>query len=399
MRTELLPHVENLAPILIEAGRSKPINKLTQLLEIARRLAVSESRFEAMAFLQLVSVLRARGTDNSVSAATAHAHLCFGDVAAQRDDLDGAQTHLERARDISVQIGSRLGEANALQALGDLALCRYDLDGAKSHLERARDISVQIGRRLGEANALRSLGDLALRRDDLDGAKAHLERARDISAQIGERLGEANALRALGHLALLRDDLDGAKSHLERARDISAQIGERLGEANALRSLGDLALRRDDLDAAKAHLERARDISVQIGRRLGEANVVFVSALVETRNDSSKAEKMFADALKSYQALGDAWGIAHSSLRLAQLAAVRGDPASLAAAARNVLAHETSHPSKRGGPGWRAFCLSLAETDASKREAWHNESRTAWTSIGALGLVRDYLDFKIELKP
>jgi hypothetical protein len=42
---------------------------------------------------------------------------------------------------------------------------------------------------------------------------------------------------------------------------------------------------------------------------------------------------------------------------------------------------------------------SLTETDSAKREALLDEARADWTGIGALGLVRDYLDFKMELKP
>jgi hypothetical protein len=41
----------------------------------------------------------------------------------------------------------------------------------------------------------------------------------------------------------------------------------------------------------------------------------------------------------------------------------------------------------------------LTETDSAKREALREEARVAWTNIGALGLVRDYLDFRMELKP
>jgi hypothetical protein len=112
-----------------------------------------------------------------------------------------------------------------------------------------------------------------------------------------------------------------------------------------------------------------------------------------------KAEAMFSNALKKYQKLNNTWGIAHSSLRLAQIAALRGNFTSLPAAAAKLLAHETSHPSKRAGPGWRAFCGSLTETDSAKREALRSEARAAWTGIGVLGLVRDYLDFRMELKP
>ena len=108
---------------------------------------------------------------------------------------------------------------------------------------------------------------------------------------------------------------------------------------------------------------------------------------------------MFGKALGKYQKLNEPWGLAHSSLRIAQTSSARGDPASLSEAAAKVLAHETSHPSKRAGPGWRAFCASMTETDSAKREVLHNEARAAWTGIGALGLVKECLDFKIELKP
>ena len=439
-RTELLPHIGNFAPILVEAGRTQPVAKVFPVIEPARRLALNESRFEQAAFLELASVLGKRGTDDSKNAAAAallatgdlalrrdddldgakthleaardiyvriggslgeaHALRSLGNLALRRDDLDGAKTHLEAARDICVRMGESLGEANALHSLGALALRRGDLDGAKTHLEAARDIYVQIGDSLGAAHALRSLGDLALRRDDLDGAKTHLEAARDIYVQIGESLGEANALRSLGALALRRDDdLDGAKTHLEAARDIYVRIGESLGEANALCSLGDLALRRDDLDGAKTQLEAARDIYVRIGESIGEANTAFFEAFASALEDMLKAEAMFGNALKKYQTLNDAWGIAHSSLRLAQFAALRGDVASLPAAVAKVLAHETKDPSKRAGPGWRAFCASLTETDSAKREDLSDEARAAWTGIGALGLVRDYLNFRMELKP
>jgi hypothetical protein len=103
--------------------------------------------------------------------------------------------------------------------------------------------------------------------------------------------------------------------------------------------------------------------------------------------------------LKKYQTLNDSWGIAQCSLRLAQIAALRGDSNSLPAATAKVLAFETSHPSKRAGSGWRTFCASMTETDSAKREALREEARAAWTGIGALGLVRDYLDFRMELKP
>ena len=140
-------------------------------------------------------------------------------------------------------------------------------------------------------------------------------------------------------------------------------------------------------------------IFVRIGHSLGEANAVFVQGLILTQQRTVQAEATLREALENYRVLSDAWGIAQCSLRLAQVEAARGDPASLAAAAALVLAHETRDPTLRAAPGWRAYCASLTEENAQEREALRDEARAAWTAIGALGLVKDYLDFKIELRP
>jgi hypothetical protein len=341
------------------------------VIEPARQLAFDESRFEPAAFLRLAELLQARPAEHSAKAAAA-ALSAAGDLALRRDDLDGAEKHLEAARAISVRIGASLGEANALKTLGQLALRRDDLDGAEKHLEAARAIYVRTGASLGEANALLALGQLALRRHDLNGAEKHLEAARATYARIGGTLGEANALSFLRNLALRRYDLDGAEKHLEAVRAIYVRIGGSLGEANALSSLGELALRRDDLKGAETHFKAAREIYVRIGGSLGEPNTDYITDYIEalalTRKDTSRAEAMFGQALKKYRAIDDAWGIAHSGLRLAQIFALRGDSSNLAETAAKILAHETRDESQRAGPGWRAFCAALTETDPAKRE-------------------------------
>jgi tetratricopeptide (TPR) repeat protein len=321
----------------------------------------------------------------------------LGDLALRRDDLNGAQIHLEEARDICLQIGDRLGQANALQLLGNLALRRDDLNGAQTLLEEARDICLQVGNRLGQANALQLLGNLALRRDDLNGAQTLLEEARDICLQVGNRLGQANALQSLGNLALRRDDLNGAQTLLEEARDICLQVGDRLGQANTLQALGDLALRLYNLDAAQAYLQEARAIYQKVTATLGEANANYLIGEVQLRLDPVRAETIFTQVLQSYESLGVKWGIAHSNLRLAQITARQGDRSRLADAVDKILRYEEGDPAKLAAPGWRAFCASLLEHDEAKRAALCDQARRLWTEIGALGLIKDYVDFEISV--
>ena len=327
----------------------------------------------------------------------ANALRSLGSLALRRSDLVDAQTHLEEARDLYLQISDRLGQAQSLQSLGDLALRRDDLNGAQIHLEEARDICLQIGDRLGQANALQLLGNLALRRDDLNGAQTLLEEARDICLQVGNRLGQANALQSLGNLALRRDDLNGAQTLLEEARDICLQVGDRLGQANTLQALGDLALRLYNLDAAQAYLQEARAIYQKVTATLGEANANYLIGEVQLRLDPVRAETIFTQVLQSYESLGVKWGIAHSNLRLAQITARQGDRSRLADAVDKILQYEEGDPAKLAAPGWRAFCASLLEHDEAKRAALCDQARRLWTEIGALGLIKDYVDFEISV--
>jgi len=436
VQSEVQFHLGNFAEILTAVPRVRSMTKVKDALEFARVLTTDASRMAPNAFLDLAKFLR--GYPNSQSA-IAQALSVAGGLSMRRDDLDGAKKHLEEARAISVELHDEVGEANALLLLGDLALRSDDLEAAKTHLESARAIFVRIRNQLGEAAALMLLGDLAfrredlqgattlleasrkmhvrfgnnldeanaltllgtiaLRRDDLEGAKTHLESARAIFVRTGNSLGEANVLEVLGRLALRRDDLEGAKTFLEASRTIVAQIGQSLGEANVLQTLGTLALRRDDLESAKTFLENARAIHVRIVEKLGEANTLFLVGLVLTQEDTAKAELTLAEALGKYRELNERWGIAQTELRLAQIAAARGDPSRLAPATAQLLDLETRDQMQLAGPGWRDFCASLLEHDPERHQALREAARASWTAIGALGLVREMLDFKIEIRP
>jgi len=397
--------------------RREDLDGAMKLLEEARATAVEghDEAGEANALLALgdlalrrddlegakthLETARAIFTRIKDSSGEANALLLLGDLAHRHADLDGAKALLEQSRAIAARAGHPLGEANAIQRLGDLALHRDDLEGAKTLLETARKMHARMGDSLGEANGLQLLGTLALHREDLEGARTFLEAARSIQTRLGDSMGEANVLETLGRLALRRDDLATADKLLERSRTIHARIGDGLGEANALQTLGALALRRNDLEGAKPLLETARATHVRVGNKLGEANTLFLLGLASTQEDTERAEATLDEALSKYRGLNERWGISQAELRLAQIAAARGDPGRLAAATAQVLELEARDQMRRAGPGWRDFCASLLESDPDRREALREAARTAWTAIGSLGLAREMLDFEIEIRP
>lgn len=112
---ELLPHLRNFTPALLQAGRDRPIKIVRQAIETARALSDSESRFEQSTFTKLAHVMQKRETNESKSA-MARALCVAGDVAERRGNLDGAINYRKTAHNICLEVEDRLGQAIALRA-------------------------------------------------------------------------------------------------------------------------------------------------------------------------------------------------------------------------------------------------------------------------------------------
>jgi hypothetical protein len=72
-----------------------------------------------------------------------------------------------------------------LRGMGDVALAGGERGQARGHYERARDISLEIGYRNGQAEALGGLADVARAEGDQQRAQQHDEQAQEIYRQLG----------------------------------------------------------------------------------------------------------------------------------------------------------------------------------------------------------------------
>ena len=343
---------------------------------------------------------RAKKTYLRIGAALGEANTdhALGKLALRRDQLDEANDCYTRAKITYQRIGNALGEANTDQDLGKLALRRDQQDEAHDCYIRAKTTFQRIGDALAEATNDQALGGLAVRRDQLDEAHDCYTRAKITYQRVGNALGEANTDLELGGLAMRRDQLDEAHDCYIRAKTTFQRIGSALGGAYTDHSLGSLAMRRDQLDEAHDCYIRAKTTYQLITDALGEANVEFTLGELAMRRDQiDEAHIYLTQAQTIYQRINQKWGIANSSLKLAELEAYLGNTEPMKQAAELLMELETRDRKKLAAPGWRAFCTSLTEPDEQKRNALREDAQKAWTEIGSLGLIRDYLDFRIGM--
>ncbi|MGO9082359.1 MAG: ATP-binding protein [Streptosporangiaceae bacterium] len=121
-------------------------------------------------------------------------------------------------------LGIQLGEANAWQELG-LARQLAGEPDALADGERALSIYIELGDRVGQAEALNSIGDTLLASGRPEDARAAYERA---TSQIGELeapMEKARALEGIGHSLLNQHHNARAHASLQQALTIYREIG------------------------------------------------------------------------------------------------------------------------------------------------------------------------------
>jgi DNA-binding SARP family transcriptional activator/DNA-binding XRE family transcriptional regulator len=255
----------------------------------------------------------------------ANALIDRGEVQRLTGDHHRAAEALDEALGISREIGNRHGQAVALTYLGDVRLLTGDYGGAVKALDEALSISREIGNRTGQVGALKYLGVVRRLTGDYRGAAEAFEEALGIARDTDNRLGQAGVLTGLGVVRRQTGDYRGAAEVLEEALGISREIGNRTDQAGALTYLGGVRRLTGDYGGAVEALEEALGIYRDIGDRGGETETLNeLGTLYRLRGDPSRAEQHHRQALDLAREIASPWDEAHALAGLGRCALTGG---------------------------------------------------------------------------
>jgi CHAT domain-containing protein len=227
-----------------------------------------------------------RASANSDSAAMAGLFANIGAGFLEESRLDSAEPYLERAHTLSVTVGDRRVEGNAVQLLADIQAERGELERARQGYARAVTLREQIGDSRGLASARTSMGLLAQAVGDLADARRQFEAALAINRRDGRDESAAVNLVNLAGLASLEGDFARAEQWYRDALATWRTREQWADAAVALHGLGQLELRRGDYPAAVAVLREALVILDRTGP-VGDAVEVrrFLASALAARGD------------------------------------------------------------------------------------------------------------------
>jgi predicted ATPase len=217
-------------------------------------------------------------------------------------DRAALQIVAARAVDRFTAVGDRVGEVDARTLLAVEAWRRGDTSSAHLQLERALQISRELGVASHEALIITHIADLAVTSGDLDRAEELLEQTVATFTRVGSPGGAAAARRSLAAVAAKRGDLPRARAIYQDLLTDLRDSGRLDTVATILARLGFLAARAGDLREAHARHRESLEIAARIRVPASIARALDglagVSAAV---GDGDRAARLLggADALRA----------------------------------------------------------------------------------------------------
>jgi tetratricopeptide (TPR) repeat protein len=217
---------------------------------------------------------------------TATTPRAAGDAAASVAELEirlghmaSARTWFERAIACHER-AEQFGEAGRLsRRRAEMALFAGELDDAQEHAERARELALRAGHELDAALARAIMAEIVGRRGDVEAAIAALDNeVLPILVRLGDAAAQAEVLSKIANFREVRGELDEAlELRKEQIAPLQQQVADSRGEGS--RGAGSRGVTRGGVPrgAQQANVDRIVDLHVRKGE-LDEAARVTLAA-------------------------------------------------------------------------------------------------------------------------
>ncbi|MBK9747558.1 MAG: tetratricopeptide repeat protein [Chloroflexi bacterium] len=278
----------------------------------------------AETYLQRALRLRLQLEDSEGIAST---YNNLGNLAWNRSDLLSARQYFEEAVRIAESIQNTKLVASVLNNLGTLLQSLNEFALAEAYLVRALDIWRSFGNQQSIANTLSNLGGIALRHQNFAQAMLYYVESLALQEELGNKRNAGAVLANMGEVALNQGDFAQAKAYFERTLSLQRDVDYQWGVASAIGDLGRIAFYQYDYGTALARLQEALTLMRQFNDTSKIGLIVrHLGAVALKLQDVRSARAYLREALSLYQDLDDLPATASALACLAATYAVQGSP-------------------------------------------------------------------------
>ncbi len=191
--------------------------------------------------------------------------------------LESSLDKLKQLENYEINDKWLLSEAAALY--GDIMSRMYNYAAARRQYEQALPLYQEVGSKLGQANTIQALGDVERMLANYPSAKNYFEKALKIYQEIGDNFGELDCIFAFGELDRAYERWSNAIDKYLQAAAFYEKKGLRLEHASVLWQLGMAHVGAKNNDMASKYLNLALNIFEEIKNKRSEKVKALLDAL------------------------------------------------------------------------------------------------------------------------
>jgi putative nucleotidyltransferase with HDIG domain len=220
-----------------------------------------------------------------------HAGRALNALATQlymHGQLDLAESHYHRARELAFAGDNLLTSGQIDQNLGSLAVVRGDRKQAKLRYSSALHCYREIGHDRGVAGVLNNLGMMHVDIGEYGVAKRYLDEALLVSRRTGDLATEGIIHINRTEMLIGMRDLEGARASCDEAYELVSRMGEHSNRADALSLYGIIYRETKKYHLAEVHFREAIEVASRFTYPLQEAEAQREMALVLRTQDRNR---------------------------------------------------------------------------------------------------------------
>ncbi len=249
-----------------------------------------------------------------------------GLVYEMKGDRPKALALFQKALEVYIAIGDRVGEGRSRAALGIHYKNIGDYETAQRYFNESVELRKSADDRRGLAASLVNLGNLHRLQSRLPEAQSNLDKALAIYKELGDRKGEADCLTNLGQVETARGLRSVAVERFNAALKMHRELKDARGIVTDLINLGSLALLRGDANGAAAALEEASKLNKTIRNPKGEIALLSELAMLKrAQNNAKDALARLKQAIEMAKQEGDVRSLPGLNMKLALVLEDLGD--------------------------------------------------------------------------
>ena len=394
-RQVVVPEVDNMDAVILDAlGQGWPREKLSEYMYILGDVAgyVGKRRLISLEAAWAKWLPRPDGSTASVGRKLASLLVAQG-------RYDEAKAYLDQSFAMAQKAGAKQMAANSLSALAHISYCVSDYGESLRKYTRSSEMYEKTGDRLGRTNAAFGHIRVKMALSKMDGILEDLLTCRENYRKLGALTNEAGVTVYMGELHSCGGDLVGARNLLLNANEAFELSGDELGIRSSKARIAYLDIDEGEYGRAERSLSETLSSSMEVLSKEGAAvSLAGLSRLACVTGRADSGLIFINDAIPLFESLGDPMRRAVCLIRRGIIYKLLQKTA--LANADIVNGFEIYFGSvgdmDRASEGWRALrdaLLSSSESEASRH--WE-AARQAWTGIGRLDYVREWIE---EVRP